>query len=95
MSEKILSPALRDELRELLREVLREEADIRPAPVSREWVKAEELAKEFDIKKSWLEERGRRGELARCKVGKHNLIRRADVERYLADRAKREVDNES
>jgi hypothetical protein len=49
----------------------------------REWLKAEELAAEYGLPKTWFEERGRGGEIARCKPGRYVLFKRRDVEAYL------------
>ena len=84
-STKILSEPLRDELRELIREVIREElvASVESRTASKDWLKAKELKALYGLPKTWFEERGRRGEIARTKPGRYVLFKRRDVERYL------------
>src|SRR5262245_53635269 len=49
----------------------------------REWLRAEQLAELYGLPKTWFEERGRAGEIERCKPGRYVLFKRRDVEEYL------------
>jgi excisionase family DNA binding protein len=87
----ILGEALRGEIKELVREVVREE--IRAVIEAKDkgpkdWLRAEELAEEFGMPKTWFEERGRAGEIARTKPGRYVLFKRRDVEAYLESHKK-------
>ena len=81
----ILGEGLQSELKELMREVMRKELGtiVQSRAVSKDWLKAKELAAEYDLPKTWFEERGRRGEIARTKPGRYVLFKRRDVEQYL------------
>jgi excisionase family DNA binding protein len=70
------------ELRAVIREEIQSLADTKPAP-PREWLTAEALAQEFKLPKTWFEERGREGEIARTKPGRYVLFKRRDVEEYF------------
>jgi len=60
------------------------------APSKREWLKAQELAAEYGQPKTWFEERGRAGDIARNKSGRFVLFKRSDVEMYLEQHCKKE-----
>ena len=62
----------------------------RHAPSRREWLKAQELAAEYGHPKTWFEERGRAGDIARNKSGRFVLFKRSDVEAYLEEHCKKE-----
>jgi excisionase family DNA binding protein len=49
----------------------------------KEWLTAKELAEEYGLPKTWFEERGRTGDIARVKPGRYVLFKRRDVETYL------------
>jgi excisionase family DNA binding protein len=73
-------------LEAIVRRVVREEiaaANDKQAPLRRDWLKAEEAAKEYGLPKTWFEERGRAGEIARVKPGRYVLFKRRDIEQYL------------
>jgi len=87
----ILGEALRQEIADIIRSVLREE--IRTAIDAkgkgpRECLRAEELAAEYGLPRTWFEERGRAGEIARTKPGRYVLFKRRDVEAYLESHKK-------
>ena len=86
----ILGEALKAELKQLFKECFKEEmaAIIQSRANSKDWLKAEELAAEYNLPKTWFEERGRRGEIARTKPGRYVLFKRRDVERYLEEHKK-------
>ena len=72
------------ELREVIKEELKSFQASNGHPTSkREWLKAEELAAEYGLPKTWFEERGRAGDIARTKPGRYVLFKRRDVEEYL------------
>jgi len=76
-----------DMLVEQIRTVVREEIaaamkSTETAP-AKDWLRAEELAKLYSMPKTWFEERGRAGEIARAKPGRYVLFKRRDVEAYL------------
>jgi excisionase family DNA binding protein len=79
-----------------LREVIKEEIkglQMNNGHSTREWLKAEELAAEYGLPKTWFEERGRSGEIARTKPGRYVLFKRRDVEAYLDQHCKKEPIN--
>jgi hypothetical protein len=95
-----------EKFRQVVREVVREE--IKAAlngngngHAGKEWLKACELAEIYGLPKTWFEERGRAGEIARSKSGRYVTFKRADVEAYLDQhrtqepiaREKRKADN--
>ena len=71
-----------DEVRRIVREELQALTSHKPE-VRPEWLRAEELAEEFKIPKTWFEERGRAGDIARIKPGRYVLFKRRDVEEYF------------
>jgi excisionase family DNA binding protein len=86
MSEQITSPF--DSFFEKIREIVREEIKAAlngngHSTSRREWLKAEELAEEYGLPKTWFEERGRAGDIARTKPGRYVLFKRRDVEAFL------------
>ena len=83
----ILGEALKAELKQLIKECFKEEmaAIVQSRTASKDWLKAEDLAAEYNLPKTWFEERGRRGEIARTKPGRYVLFKRLDVERYLEE----------
>jgi len=86
----ILGEALKAELKQLIKECFKEElgAIVQSRAASKDWLKAKDLAAEYDLPKTWFEERGRRGEIARTKPGRYVLFKRRDVERYLEEHKK-------
>jgi excisionase family DNA binding protein len=74
---------------EKIREIVREEVAAalqngkQSAIEKKDWMKAEELAKLYGLPKTWFEERGRAGEIARTKPGRYVLFARRDVENFL------------
>lgn len=75
-----------------IRRIVREEIKVALAngngqvKVKKEWLKAEELTKEYGLPKTWFEVRGRAGDIARTKPGRYVLFRRRDVDAYLESR---------
>jgi excisionase family DNA binding protein len=53
------------------------------SPAVKDWLRADELAALYGLPKTWFEERGRAGEIARTKPGRYVLFARRDVEAYL------------
>jgi len=49
----------------------------------KDWLKADEAAQLYGLPKTWFEERGRAGEIARTKPGRYTLFQRRDIEAYL------------
>jgi excisionase family DNA binding protein len=73
---------------EKIREIVREEIgkalqNGKQPAVEKDWMKAEELARLYGLPKTWFEERGRAGEIARTKPGRYVLFARRDVESFL------------
>src|SRR5882724_5034357 len=86
MNEQIPTPfdPFFDKIREIVRQEIKAAADgIRHSTSKKEWLKAEELAEEYGLAKTWFEERGRAGNIARTKPGRYVLFKRRDVEEYL------------
>jgi helix-turn-helix protein len=49
----------------------------------KDWLKANEAAELYGLPKTWFEERGRAGDIARTKPGRYTLFQRRDIEAYL------------
>jgi hypothetical protein len=86
MSEQITNPF--DPFFEKIREIVREEITAamgngKSESPKKDWLKAEELAADYGLPKTWFEERGRAGDIARTKPGRYVLFKRRDVEAYL------------
>jgi len=83
-----------DLLLERFREIVREEIAValkqNQNGHAKEWLKAKELAEQYGQPKTWFEERGRAGDIARSKSGRYVLFRRQDVEEYLELHCKKE-----
>jgi hypothetical protein len=97
MAEPVKNPF--DLLLEQFREIVREEIKAaigngtKPA-VEKEWLRAEELKTLYGLPKTWFEERGRAGEIARTKPGRYVLFKRRDVEAFL-EKNKKGLDDTS
>ena len=79
------------ELREVIKEELKSfQGSNGHSTSKREWLKAEELAAEYGQPKTWFEERGRAGDIARSKSGRYVIFKRSDVEAYLDQHCKKE-----
>jgi len=93
----LLGQALLDAIRQAVREEMQSlKAELNGNGHStnkREWLKAEELAAEYGLPKTWFEERGRAGDIARTKPGRYVLFKRRDVEEYLDRHCKKEPIN--
>jgi len=78
-----------DLLVEQIRAVVREEveralaASGKQSAANKDWLKAVELAALYGMPKTWFEERGRAGDIARTKPGRYVLFNRRDVEAFL------------
>jgi hypothetical protein len=72
-----------EELRELIRVEVAASNGNGHATSKKDWLKAEELAAEYGLPKTWFEERGRAGDIARTKPGRYVLFKRRDVEAFL------------
>lgn len=94
MSEQNSNPfdLLIDQIRAVVREevkaALNGNANGRIA--DKEWLKAYELAELYGQPKTWFEERGRAGDIARSKSGRYVTFKRSDVEAYLEQHLKKE-----
>src|SRR5882724_9719185 len=82
----LLGQAILDAIRQVVRE------EVQAAFAAREndqglgkkdWLKADEAAQLYGLPKTWFEERGRAGDIARTKPGRYVLFKRRDVEEYL------------
>ena len=85
MNEPIKTPfdAFLDAFRQVVREEIAAAMNGREQPKLKDWLRAEELAALYGLPKTWFEERGRAGEIARAKPGRYVLFARRDVEAYL------------
>jgi excisionase family DNA binding protein len=90
MSEQAKIPNPFDLLLEQIRAVVREEITAglqngngRRSAAEKDWLRAEELAELYGLPKTWFEERGRSGDIARTKPGRYVLFKKRDVEEYL------------
>ncbi len=73
-----------EQFREIVREEIRAALDGDKRQTARkDWLRAEELAEESGLPRTWFEERGRTGDIARTKPGRYVLFKRRDVEAYL------------
>ena len=80
---------LLDDMRQIVREEI--ERAIKPLtataehPEQREseWLRADDLAKKYNLPKTLFEEKGREGEIQRTRPGRHVLFNVRDVERFL------------
>ena len=78
------------DLRELIRSEITAALNVNGNGHRKEWLKAEVLAGEYHLPKTWFEERGRAGEIARTKSGRYVLFKRSDVEAYLHEHCRKE-----
>jgi excisionase family DNA binding protein len=86
MSEPAKNPF--DVLLDGFRQVVREEiaalrAELTHSQAEKDWINADEAARLYGLPKTWFEERGRAGEIARTKPGRYVLFKKRDVEEYL------------
>ncbi len=76
-----------DQIRRVVREEILnalQNAQAEPSATSpKEWFRAEELAQQYDLPKTWFEARGREGTIRRMKPGRHMLFLRTDVKKYF------------
>jgi hypothetical protein len=73
-----------DEVRRIVREeIAAAMANGQTPAANKEWLKADELAVMYGMPKTWFEERGRAGDIARTKPGRYVLFKRRDVEDFL------------
>jgi hypothetical protein len=96
MSEQITNPfdPFFDKIREIVREeIAASNGNGHSTTSKKDWLKAEELAAEYGLPKTWFEERGRAGDIARTKPGRYVLFKRRDVEAYLDQHCKKESIN--
>jgi excisionase family DNA binding protein len=83
---------LLDQIRVVVREEIKAALTNGKQPAAdKEWMKAKELAELYGLPRTWFEERGRAGEIARPKPGRYVLFKRRDVEAFL-EKNKRGVD---
>ena len=71
------------ELRAIVREEVKAALPNGGSEPVKDWLKAEELSKQYGLPKTWFEDRGRAGEIERVKPGRYVLFKRRDVEAYL------------
>jgi helix-turn-helix protein len=87
MSESAKNPfdLLIDEIRIIIREEVRAAvgAKVSDDLSAKDWLKAGEAARLYGLPKTWFEERGRAGDIARTKPGRYTLFQRRDIEAYL------------
>jgi excisionase family DNA binding protein len=85
MPEQVQNPfaPFFDEFRRIVREEIAAALNDRERAAPKDWLRAEELADLYGLPKTWFEERGRAGEIARTKPGRYVLFARRDVEAYL------------
>ena len=91
MSEQAKSPfdLLVEQIRAVVREeiaaALKTESNGQRNVADKDWLKADEAAQLYGLPKTWFEERGRTGDIARTKPGRYVLFARRDIERYLEE----------
>jgi hypothetical protein len=81
----LLWQALLDAFRQVVREelmALKTELN-GDGKADKDWLRAAEAARLYGLPKTWFEERGRAGDIARAKPGRYTLFQRRDIERYL------------
>ena len=88
MSEEAKNPfePFFGEIRRIVREEIRAELAARNNGhgfADKDWLKADEAAQLYGLPKTWFEERGRAGDIARTKAGRYVLFKRRDIEEYL------------
>ena len=71
-----------DQIRAVVREEIAAALKSADKPM-KDWLRAEELATLYGLPKTWFEERGRGGDIARTKPGRYVLFARRNVEAYL------------
>ena len=97
MPEPVKNPfdLLVDQIRAVVREEIKAAIGNGTKPAAeKEWLRAEELKDLYGLPKTWFEERGRAGEIARTKPGRYVLFKRRDVEAFL-EKNKKGFDNTS
>ena len=91
MSEQAKNPfdLLVDQIRAVVREeiaaALKAESNDQRNVANKDWLKADEAAQLYGLPRTWFEERGRTGDIARTKPGRYVLFARRDIERYFED----------
>ena len=90
MAEPVKNPNPFDLLIEQVRIAVRDEMQAQFAArdkgqglAEKDWLKADEAAELYGLPKTWFEERGRAGQIARAKPGRYTLFQRRDIEAYL------------
>jgi excisionase family DNA binding protein len=82
----LLGQAILDAIRQAVREEIQEAFAARDngqGLAKKDWLKADEAAQLYGLPKTWFEERGRAGDIARTKPGRYTLFHRRDIEAYL------------
>jgi excisionase family DNA binding protein len=73
-----------EQILDAIREVREEIAKLHgKSPSEKEWLTAKECAEFYGLPKTFFEERGRAGDIARAKPGRNVIFSRRDVEAYL------------
>jgi hypothetical protein len=92
MAEQSPNPfdLLIEQIRVAVREELATALKSQEAPV-KDWLRAEELAVLYGLPKTWFEERGRAGDIARTKHGRYVLFKRRDVGVFREEQKKRRL----
>lgn len=86
MSEPAKNPfdLLLDQIRAVVREEIKAAiGNGKQTVTEKEWLRADQLADLYSLPRTWFEERGRAGDIARTKPGRYVLFKRRDVEEYL------------
>jgi len=82
----LLRQAILDAIRQAVREEIQAAFAAREndqGSAKKDWLKGDEAAQLYGLPKTWFEERGRAGDIARTKPGRYTLFHRRDVEAYL------------
>ena len=74
---------LLDQIRTVVREEIAAALQSHEKATPKDWMRAEELEAFYGLPKTWFEEKGRAGDIARTKPGRYVLFKRRDVEAYL------------
>jgi excisionase family DNA binding protein len=77
--------AFRQVVREELASALKAALNGHRTMAEKDWLRADECANLYGLPKTWFEERGRAGEIARTKPGRYVLFSRRAIEKYLEE----------
>jgi excisionase family DNA binding protein len=82
------SKAFLEEFRAVVREEIATALASQKKTAEKQWLRASDLAELYGLPKTWFEERGREGVIARAKPGRYVLFKRSDVDAFLENAKK-------